>query len=196
MAPRLCSACRSSKMRAPISGCASCHPTPRSRLRRKPRMNKLKIRDVKDLMEAFARPQGLFGGDHRRVCQSDRPHRAPQGRDGLRVLEAPQAVLGRLRGIDRAVDAKAGEEALTAFEASGWGSSIPQSARADVLSLGSLEQGNALLRLPRAGLQVHLHHQCHRDCKRPASAGRQSQGSLPQRRCGDQAARFDHKLFT
>jgi putative transposase len=46
-------------------------------------------------------------------------HRAPaQELDGLRLLEASQ---GTLKGIHRAVDAKAAEEALTAFEASEWG---------------------------------------------------------------------------
>ena len=70
------------------------------------------------------RPQGLPGGDHRRVPGGDRPdlHRPSAAQfHGLRLLEGPQGLATALKDIYRAVDADAAEKALTGFEAGPWG---------------------------------------------------------------------------
>lgn len=55
-----------------------------------------------------------------------------------------------LKAIYRAVDAKAAEAALSAFEASEWASHRPELA-------AGLGRGDPVLRLPRGGAQNPLH---------------------------------------
>lgn len=63
-------------------------------------------------------------------------------------------LVNALKGIYRAVDAKAAEAALSAFEASEWGQRYP--AIGPELAAG-LGRGDPVLRLPRGGAQNPLH---------------------------------------
>jgi putative transposase len=98
-----------------------------------------------------------------------------------------------LKAIYRAVDAKAAEDALAAFEASEWGLRYPaigQTLRQAQEAAG-MGRGNSLLCLPRCCPPDHLYHQRHRGAELKAQASRQGQGPLPQRRCCNQAALSD-----
>ena len=82
-----------------------------------------------------------------------------------------------LKGIYRAVDAKAAEEALTAFEASEWGLRYPAIGQSWRRGLG---RGHSVLRVPRSGPQDTLHDQRDRSAQLQAAKGSQGQGTLPQ----------------
>jgi putative transposase len=97
-----------------------------------------------------------------------------------------------LKTIYRALDAKAAEEALTAFEASEWGQRMgPALPRNQPKLAAGMGRGHSVLRFPRGSPQNHLHHQCHRSAELKAAAGGQGQRPLPQRRGRNQAALSD-----
>jgi hypothetical protein len=64
-------------------------------------------------------------------------------------------------------------------------------AGSSIASVAQLLVGPQYLGFPGGGPQDRLYHQCHRGAQRPAPAGGQGKGALPQRQCGNQAALSD-----
>jgi len=92
-------------------------------------MNELRNRGVEDIHAGCRRwPQGLPRGDYCRVSRGGSPtcivHLLRNSMDFVSWKDR-KPLAGALKSIYRAVDAKAAEEALTAFEVSEWGRRYP-----------------------------------------------------------------------
>ncbi|GIW55903.1 MAG: hypothetical protein KatS3mg082_2307 [Nitrospiraceae bacterium] len=155
-------------------------------------MNELKNRGVEDIMLAVVDglkgfPDAITAVFPEAIVQTCIVHLLRNSMDFV-SWKHRKPLAAALKGIYRAVDAKAAEEALTAFEASEWGRRYPaigQSWRR------AWSRGHPFLRLPGGGPQDRLHDQCYRGSERPASAGGEGQGALPQRRSSNQATLSD-----
>ena len=127
MAPRRCSAFGSSKMKAPSSGCASCHPAKQAS--RGPRLNELRNRGTEDILLAVVDglkgfPDAITAVFPDAIVQTCIVHLLRNSMD-FASWKDRKALAAALKDIYRATDAAAAEMALTAFEASFWGQRYP-----------------------------------------------------------------------
>ncbi len=89
-----------------------------------------------------------------------------------------------IRPIYTAANADAEQAELDAFEQGPWGQKFPTVVG---LLAPRMESRDPVLCLPTADPASDLHDQCHREHQREVSKDHQVPGSLPQRRCGQQA---------
>lgn len=114
-------------MRAPSSGCASCHPTKPASWG--PRLNELRNRGTEDILLAVVDglkgfPDAIRAVFPEAMVQTCIVHLLRHSLDFVSYKDR-KAVAAALKGIYRAVDAAAGEVALGAFQESLWGRRYP-----------------------------------------------------------------------
>ena len=114
-------------MKAPSSGCASCHPAKQAS--RGPRLNELRNRGTEDILLAVVDglkgfPDAITAVFPDAIVQTCIVHLLRNSMD-FASWKDRKALAAALKDIYRATDAAAAEMALTAFEASFWGQRHP-----------------------------------------------------------------------
>jgi putative transposase len=114
-------------MKAPSSGCASCHPAKQAS--RGPRLNELRNRGTEDILLAVVDglkgfPDAITAVFPDAIVQTCIVHLLRNSMD-FASWKDRKALAAALKDIYRATDAAAAEMALTAFEASFWGQRYP-----------------------------------------------------------------------
>ena len=151
-------------------------------------MNELRNRGVEDMLLAVVDglkgfPEAILAVFPEATVQTCIVHLLRHSLDFVSYKDR-KAVAAALKGIYRAVDAEAGEAALTAFEDGAWGRAIPRDR--PELAPG-LERGHPVLCLPGRGPPDPLHHERHRGAELQAPPGGPRQGPFPDRRGGHEA---------
>ena len=152
-------------------------------------MNELKNRGVEDVLVAVVDglkgfPDAITAVFPQATVQTCIVHLLRHSLDFVSWKDR-KPVAAALKDIYRAIDAAAGEAALSAFEDGLWGPQIP-SDRPELAA--RLERGHPVPCLPRRCAADFVHDKRHRGAQLKAPPGGQGQGAFPQRRGRNQTA--------
>ena len=134
-------------------------------------MNELKNRGVEDVLIAVVDglkgfPDAITAVFPQATVQTCIVHLLRHSLDFVSWKDR-KSVAAALKGIYRAVNADAGEAALSAFEDSFWGQKYPAIGQ----SWRRLGRGRPVLCLPRRRSSDFVHHKCHRGAELQAAPG-------------------------
>jgi putative transposase len=146
-------------------------------------MNELKNRGVEDLLVAVVDglkgfPDAITAVFPQATVQTCIVHRLRHSLDFVSWKDR-KPVAAALKDIYRAIDAAAGDAALSAFEEQLLGPEIPGNRPELAARLG---RGCAVLCLPRRGPADFVYDECYRGAEFKAAPGRQGQRPFPERR--------------
>ena len=151
-------------------------------------MNELKNRGVEDVLIAVVDglkgfPEAITAVFPQATVQTCIVHLLRHSLDFVSWKDR-KPVAAALKDIYRAVDAAAGEAALSAFEESLWGQKYPAIGQSWRRAWSEVVPFYAF---PGDVRRILVHHKCHRGAQFQAAPGGQGQGPFPQRRGGNKA---------